>query len=169
MTTTDDSMRNRSHPIQEDMEVQARLWHMERLGWILLGTIVLATLLGLFSTGPLSKSISATASRELQVEYQRFERNAASSGIRIRAKANPEGDARITIDGKFLDTFTIETIQPQPVESRSTGAGLVLQFKADGDGWVAAYFTIRPDAIGLARFSVRSNGQRVGIWQLVYP
>ncbi len=169
MAAIDDSMENRSHPIKEDMQFQIRLWRVERLGWILLGFLVLATLLGLFSTGPLSISLAATPSRDLQVEYQRFERNAAASNMKVRAKADAAGEVWLNIEGQFLGTFTIETIQPQPTKSHSTGAGLNLQFKADDSGWIEAYFTIRPDTVGPSTTSVKSAGQRVSFWQLIYP
>lgn len=49
--------------IEEDLRLQHRLWTAERVGWLMVGVLVLAALAGLFGTGPLSLSSVASPTR----------------------------------------------------------------------------------------------------------
>ena len=45
MSSWKTDLDNRNYPIREDMRLQCRLWTLERLGWGLLGVLVLSALL----------------------------------------------------------------------------------------------------------------------------
>jgi len=151
------------------MALQKRVWRMERLGWFMLAGIVAITLLGLFSTGPFSKITAQTASGDLSAEYQRFERNGASSQFQIRARAGSDGKVWLTLDGDLLQSFMIENIQPQPITSESFNRGFRLQFQPDSEGWAIAYFTIRPNGLGLAKSVASINEESIMLTQFIYP
>jgi hypothetical protein len=58
--------------IETDLEFQRRVWRVPRVGWLIIGAAVVAALLGLFGTGPLSRA--STDGGGLTVEYDRFAR-----------------------------------------------------------------------------------------------
>ena len=169
MPSKKDDFGSRDYPIREDMPLQMRLWKIERFGWIMLAGIVAITLLGLFSTGPLSEINAQTTSGDLNVQYERFERNGASSQLQVKAKAGQDGQVWLTIDGDLLKSFVIESIQPQPMTSESFGSGFRLQFQADPEGWATAYFSVRPSGLGLAKSIASINGQSITLTQFIYP
>lgn len=105
---------SRTHPVQEDMDFQRKTWVVERAGWLGMLAIVALALLGLFSNGPLSSSTAADASGLLQVDYDRFNRNGASTRIRLRVDRADQREVRIRFDARFMESFTFETVSPQP-------------------------------------------------------
>ncbi|WP_434458604.1 hypothetical protein JQR85_09235 [Stutzerimonas urumqiensis] len=171
MQTTDhrDEFVSRNYPIQEDMALQRHLWWTERFGWCALTATVLLALAGLFSTGLLSDVVVRAPGGELEVTYQRFERNGAASELTLTTRANPAGQAWVTIEGGLADKFSLESIQPQPAAAQSYDGGLRLQFQADPQGWATARFAIRPDAIGRSRTQIAAGNERLDINQLIYP
>lgn len=54
MSLLEQEMQDREHPGAEDMSLQRKVWRFQRAGWYVLMAIVILTLLGLFSRGPLS-------------------------------------------------------------------------------------------------------------------
>jgi hypothetical protein len=71
--------------IDEDLAFQRREWKIQRVGWGAMALVIIAALLGVFGTGPLS---NATLEREgLRLEYERFCRFAAANGYRFHGIA----------------------------------------------------------------------------------
>ena len=58
--------------IEQDLSFQHREWRRERIGWVVIGLILLAGLLGLFGHHPFARATSQTAKGQLTVEYDRF-------------------------------------------------------------------------------------------------
>jgi len=164
-----DEFHNRDYPIKEDMRLQARLWKLERFGWIALCGLVVITLLGVFGTGPLSQTEARAPNGDLLINYEHFERNGAASQMQIKARAGSDGQVWLSIDGALLERFTIESIHPQPVSAESFGSGMRLQLQPDAQGWAVAYLSLRPGGIGLARSVAQLNGQSVTLTQFIYP
>ena len=69
---------------EQDLSFQRREWSIQRAGWLVMATIVIAGLIGLFGAGPLS-SANAEAG-PLQLQYSRFERRHAPSELDRVAK-----------------------------------------------------------------------------------
>jgi len=164
-----DEFKDRDYPIREDMRFQKMLWKLERAGWIGLSLLVVITLLGVFGTGPLSQTDAQTPGGDLQIQYERFERNGAASQLQVKARAGADGQVWLAIEGALLERFTVESIHPHPSNAEAYGNGMRLQFLPDAQGWVTAYLTLRPDGIGPARSTARLNGQSVTINQFIYP
>lgn len=169
MSFEQDEFLDRNYPIQEDMRFQEKLWKLERAGWVALTLIVVITLLGAFGAGPLSQTSAQTPGGDLDIQYQRFERNGAASQLLIKAKAGSDGQVWLAIDGALLKRFTVESIQPQPLAAEAFGNGTRLHFQPDAHGWTTAYFSLRPDGIGPAKSVVRLGGQSVTLTQFIYP
>lgn len=120
MAENSDELRDRTYPVQEFMDVQRRHWRLERVGWVL---FLLVVLLGLFSRGALSLTVSQSADGALAVEYQRFERKSAASQMIVKVRAEPGEVVQLEITGDLMDKFTIEGMQPAPLGSESFCGG----------------------------------------------
>lgn len=102
---------------------QEKLWRLERAGWVALSLVVAITLLGVFGAGPLSQTHAQTPGGDLDIRYQRFERNGAASQLQVKAKAGSDGQVWLAIDGALLERFTVESIHPQPLVAEAFGNG----------------------------------------------
>src|SRR4029079_12532418 len=65
--------QSRNYPIKEDMDFQRRSWTVERAGWLILGVVMVAALVGLFGYGPVSKA--HLNGNDLKLSYERFQRS----------------------------------------------------------------------------------------------
>jgi hypothetical protein len=164
-----EELRNRCYPIQEDMALQTRLWRLERVGWGVFFLVVVMTLLGLFSSGVLSETTASSLDGKLSASYERFERNGAASSFRIHLADAGSDQVVVRIDGDFLARFTIESLRPEPLGSRSRGDGLELQYQPDSRGAVDIHLSLRPEAVGLAKIQLSAGSSVVDIHQFVYP
>jgi hypothetical protein len=169
MRNHDDECRSRDYPIQEDMPLQSRMWTAERVGWYGLCLLILASLAGLFGSGPLSTTSSTSENGTLSVQYEMFERNGASSEMVISAKADKDNKVWLVVDGDLLQFFTLEGIQPEPIATESFHTGMRFELKPDSNGWATAYLATRPSFLGNSRTEVRSGDQLVEVRQFIYP
>lgn len=69
--------------IEEDLPFQQRTWKVERVGWILMALIALASVLGLIDKGPLSQNRKGDPST-LEVQYNRFIHLETPAQLRVR-------------------------------------------------------------------------------------
>lgn len=166
-----DELDNRSGaPIDEDMALQRAVWRMERVGWIVLCLVVLLSLAGLFSVGPLSTATAASPDGDLVVDYERFLRNGAATDLQVRVITDDDGDVVIRLGASLMGTFTIETLHPHPKEAGSDRSGLVLTFPPAREGAFAIYLSIRPSSTGLVRGEVSlDDGTTVPLSSFIYP
>lgn len=162
--------RSRSHPVQEDMLIQHGYWSIERAGaWMLL-IIVVLTLLGLFSRGPLSTVQAGSQDGDLKVEYERFLRNGATFTMVVDVHGKPGAEQRLNIGGELLEGTTIEAIQPEPTSTATyLNSGLSLLVKPDAQGKVRIHFSLRADGVGLYRSTVSTQASKVELTQFIYP
>jgi hypothetical protein len=170
MKLSEDQARSRSTPVQENMPVQQRLWRSERQGlwWML--AVVLLTLLGLFSKGPISTTQQTSAQGELRVAYERFLRNGASSSMTFELHGQPGSAVTLTIEGELLDGLSVEGITP-PAERAGTYArsGMQLQLLADASGTARMHLEVRADGIGRYHSVVAAGPHRLELNQYIYP
>lgn len=159
--------------IEEDLAQERRSWIFERAGWVVLGTIVLLSLLGLFGKGVLSKASATAADGRVEAEYQRFARYQGPLQLRIRVE--PEGlsspEARIWLNGEYLRGIRIEQIEPEPESQQATQGGVLYTFPAaSGEKSVEVTFYAVAEAMGrhVARIGP-SPDKTASFWQFVYP
>ncbi|WP_220814335.1 hypothetical protein [Pseudomonas paralcaligenes] len=165
-----DEMRNRTHPVREHIGVQRVQWKLERAGgWILLGIMVL-TLLGVFSRGPLSSATAVSPNGNLTVEYERFLRNGATFTMVISVRGNPGEMQRIDLSGEMLEGTTIESIQPSPDQvSTHRRTGFSLDIRPDAEGYARVHLSLRADGVGRYRSQVSNGSSKVDLAQFIYP
>ena len=167
--TPDDDFRPREHPVEDDIAFQRKAWKVERVGWAMLLLLVILTLLGLFSDGPLSDRRVSTADGALQVEYPRFLRKGARSSMRITLQGAPQASLQVTLEAPFLHAHNVEIIQPHPPLARSDRGGLQLTLAADHTGKASVHLTVRAERVGSTNLGIRTDGHQLTLWQFIYP
>jgi hypothetical protein len=72
--------------------------------------------------------------------------------------------------GQLLEAFSIETLQPEPLRSRSSSQGIKLWLQTDLDGQASLYITLRGDGLGFFRSQIASPGTSgVNLEQFIFP
>lgn len=163
-------LRNREYPIREDMAYQLKVWRFERCGWYLLVLMLLLALAGLFSRGMLSSRDVRSEDGKLRVEYEMFHRNGSTNSMKISLRGSPDTTLELELAGELLEGFSIETLQPEPVRTRSSSKGMRLWVQTDTQGQAIVYFTLRGDGLGLFHSSIASPGSSsVKLDQFIFP
>lgn len=170
MKLAESDAQSRTTPVVENIPAQQRLWRTERVGLWLMLAMVLLTLLGLFSKGPLSSRQVSSANGELKLEYERFVRNGATSTLVVDVQGKPDALVTVTFEGELLEGATVESITPTEQQAATyRGTGLQLQVHGDAQGRARLHLAIRADGVGPYRSAVMAAGQRLGLNQFIYP
>ncbi len=159
--------------VDQDLEFQRREWKLERTGWLIMGLLVLAALLGVFGSGLLSGAVAGSPNGQLQVGYQRFARQQTTSELQVRVQpgAVQEGKARIWVDAAYLESFQIERILPEPESVEVSPERLTYVFDVrNADRPMEVVFFGLPQKVGwrTGRAGL-DGGQEVTFGQLIYP
>ena len=160
------------HPdleISEDLEYQRRAWRFQRIGWIVIGLVLVGALLGVFGKGPLSRSVAADPRNRIAVEYDRIARYESPFRLVIHFQPIPESSqtARLWIDRQYARSLKLEQITPEADRAELTGDGFVYVFHVSAGqpstvtltgtmqdlGWVDGRLGIDPtDAVVFRQF-----------------
>lgn len=166
----DHEFRSRSYPVEEDMAQQRRVWRFERIGWAGLIVLIVLTLAGLFSKGPLSQVEPQTADGKLQVSYERFSRNGSQDDMIVTSKGAPSEMRYLVVGSGLLEGVSIEKLNPQPAPLHSEGRDLVIPMQADKDGLATLYLTVRSNGVGLYRGQMHMlGGETLPMPRFIYP
>jgi hypothetical protein len=161
---------SRSEPFQEDMAFQLRDWRAERVGWCVMGILVILACLGLFSNGPLSKTTARDETRRLSVEHERFYRFGASSDMRWSVEAAPGTETTIAVNREFIEAFTLESITPAPSRMVGTADGVRLTFTREEGASLDVVLSVTPDEVGTVAPEVRlQDAEPIRLDTFIYP
>jgi hypothetical protein len=151
--------------IDNDFEFQQREWNAQRIGWGIMGAVVLAAMLGAFGRGPLSNT---SVERDgLRLEYERFARAQNPTSLRFYFAAGEP--ARLVIGRKYLDAVRIEDITPPPESVAVDGDWLIYSFLARR-GTAAATFHLKPQRFGALSGEARlPQREPISFGQFIYP
>lgn len=148
--------------LRDDPAFLRRSWAGERIGWVFLGLLLAAGILGLLGPGWLSR---ATAEGPLRVRYDRFGRLDGEAELQIRL-APP--DRSLWIENRWLDGVRIEGVRPPPASARSAQDWTVFTF--DGAEGVDVRLDILHRRAGALEGRFGASAERsVLVRQLVYP
>jgi hypothetical protein len=154
--------------LDEDELFQRRDWICQRIAWVAFALVLLAALLGLFGSGPLS---TATVSGDgFEVEYERFARRGRAMWLVVRIEEPPAGAVVIEISQEYLEVCTVERTEPTSTEEAS--GELMRRFEFDAEpGSAAEYaFRLEPGSAGLVRGTIAVNGgDHVEFSTFLYP
>lgn len=147
-------------------------WRVQRIGWVVLGLIVVLALSGVFGVGPLSWSVVTADDASLEVSYQRFTRNGAPStlSLRVPASAAVDGEVLVRIDSAYLEALEVTSITPEPASQTSERGGVVFAFETEPGASLEATLNATGDAIGVRTGRLAVVGHPpVEFRQIFYP
>lgn len=161
---------DRTHPVNEDITFQRKVWRFERGGWYVLLVIILLTLAGLFSKGPLSSRELESENGTLRVKYELFNRNGDEDSVVIHAYGKPDSTIVLEIGGELFEGNSIQTLQPQPLRTTTSGRDLRFTLQTDSEGEATLYMTLQSDGAGLYRGYLKLlPNQSVDFSRFIYP
>ncbi|WP_434557277.1 hypothetical protein J3P95_13050 [Pseudomonas sp. Z5-35] len=165
-----DDHRSREFPVREDMVFQHKVWRFERVGWYVLVLLVILTLLGLFSRGPLSSRELQSADGNISVEYEAFHRNGSTNPMVLRLKGASNAVLEVELGGDWLEAFEVQSVQPQPIRSAAAGQGVKLWIQADGQGQANLHLSLLSEGLGTYHSRiVIPGGATVSFNQFIFP
>jgi hypothetical protein len=157
--------------IEQDLSFQHREWRRERIGWVVIGLILLAGLLGLFGHHPFARATSQTAKGQLTVEYDRFARYESTAELMVTVKPQGKGEGKTSLwfDADYLDSINVVAVSPTPVRGEASAAERAFVFQTEGKPF-SAIFSIQFRTIGLVHGRVRVNDQEaLSLTHMVWP
>lgn len=153
----------------ENSRFQERTWKVERVGWGLMGAVILLALLGLWSGGPLANATASPPGGGYTLRYERFMRHLSPSQLVLEIAPRGQDPVEVTIGEGLWQALGIQRIHPPPQRSFATADGIRFEFLATGTAGTIV-FSLKPEAVGTVSgtFAVSGAGE-VELWHLVYP
>jgi hypothetical protein len=158
-----------SKGLHETMPFQRREWVVQRIGWTLMGLVLLAGLLGVFGGGPLAHRTSANAA--LAVEYDWLTRRDSQTSWKLTPRTPPvDGRHRVALDANWAQHIRINAIQPEPESARLAEGRWVYVFEAREVPGLPIVFHVEARKMGPLEGSIVFNdAPPLQIAQFVYP
>lgn len=154
-------------PVKEDFAFAKKEWKIQRIGWLLLGLIALAAVLGLFGGGVWSSA--SLADHGLHLQYERFERLQRPTRIQLRLSGRSGEAITIFLDRAYLNAIRIERIIPQPEKVQASARGLFYQFSVKDDP-ISVTFHFEIEQAGRVAGQIGLvDGPMLSFNQFVYP
>ncbi|MGQ0538397.1 MAG: hypothetical protein ACT4R6_05575 [Gemmatimonadaceae bacterium] len=145
----------------------------QRVGLAALTAFLLAGLLGLFGSGPISRASRRSADGTLEVRYERMTRASAPTTMRIHVSdvAPKRGPIRWWLSREFAEAIDIERVLPEPVRTSVGSERLDFEFATGPvDSAVSVIVTYRPHSLGVLSGHVGTGaGREVRFRQIVFP
>ena len=165
--------RTGSIDIGEDIDFQKRSWSVQRAGWVVMLLLVAAALLGVFGGGPLSDARAGDANL-LRVDYDRFVRLESSEKITftVGREAILDGSSvDLWVDREWLRAHEVNSIVPEPSETRVTADKVTYRFNVDSSGGASRIeFDLETKAMGVLKGRAGiARGNSLEFKQLAYP
>jgi hypothetical protein len=158
--------------VDQELDYQQREWKAQRVGWAVMLLIILATLLGLFGRGPLSRA--SIGGDPLKLEYERFTRHASPTQLTVHLApgvAGKDGKARVRLRRDYMQGVRIEHITPEPESVEASEDALEYVFEvADPSHPVTAVFQLEADKMWSRSGHIAlGDGQPLRFTQFVFP
>lgn len=127
-------------------------------------------LAGLLSRGLFSTRDVRSEDGKVRVEYEMFHRNGSMNSMKVSVSGTPDSQVELELAGEMLEGFSIESLQPAHLRSRSSSQGLRLRLQTDNQGQANLYLTLRGDGLGLFRSHIATLGTAgVKLDQFIFP
>ncbi|MGO4745635.1 hypothetical protein [Serratia quinivorans] len=170
-TNPNNEKESRNTPVVEHISFLRLSWVLEKVGYLIMFTIVILALLGFFSNGILSHQEIVSKNKTVKITYEGFARNGTQTQWKIMAKDNGVEPLVISITDEFDNFYVIENVVPQSLQVSHKGK--VIYFTVpDGlkNQWHTLTFVLRSKEWG--GFKATVNGaetESVNIQQWIYP
>lgn len=159
--------------VEQDLTFHRRFWTFQRIGWAVMALTIVAALLGLFGSGPLSNASSQSGDGALTVNYHRFGRFQSPSMIEVLLSpdAVQGNEAQIWIDSSYLNQVQVEDIMPEPDSMEAGSDRYVFTFAISSETAPAAItFHIRSEEPGPQSAQIGIvDGSSTHLRQLIFP
>lgn len=159
--------------IGQDLDFQRKEWRLQRIGWVVMALLILASLLGLTGSGLLARATAGDAGSPLQLEYSRFDRLDAPTtlDLEIAGEAVTGERVELRVDRAYLQDVQVEQVVPEPEEVRSAGDRLTYVFGVDEPGQpLMITFDLRHTTFGTKSGQVGLGDESVlNFGQFVFP
>lgn len=110
--------------LEQDMGFQHLEWLFQRLGWLALALIVLASMLGLLGPGLLTRAVAVQG--PLAIAYDRIVRREAPFDLEIRLRSGPgRSAARLELSSDCLEDTEAGNPVPAPDSAMGGEGGMV--------------------------------------------
>lgn len=156
----------------DDAPFQHREWVFERVGWVVMGVLLLLAVLGVFGHGTLSTTTAEADDGSVSVEYDRFIRNIGNTTMTV--SLGPESvdgkTATLRISRDLAETWLIQNITPTPSTESSDADWVIYEWDVLGSAPPRVKFLYRGDGWGTTHGAMRAgNGRPVAVTQWIYP
>jgi|FLYN01.1.fsa_nt_gi hypothetical protein len=160
--------------IGQDLDFQQKEWTVQRIGWVVMALIAIATLLGLLGgPGPLSDITVGSNEDMLSLELNRFGHLQEPTTLRIRLNgdATASNPVRVWLDLSYLHDVQVEHVMPEPESVEAAEDRLVYSFQMTEPGQPATItFQVRPERPGALNGQVGiEGGASHDFSQFIYP
>lgn len=157
--------------IGQNERFQRREWRFERIGWVIVALFVVAGLVGLLGTGPLSWATAGSDQGLVTVEYQRITHHEADDSLELlfAAEAVEDGTISLELNGSWVAGVDIQSISPQPAEERAVPGGVVFDIAVERPGQTSVVIGFRAQEYGTLDAAVAVRDDTASFTQLVLP
>lgn len=158
--------------IDTDERFLRREWRIQRVGWAVMGLVVVMAATGLFANGPLSKARAGSADAGFEVSYERFARNTASTVLEftVGQAVIQEGQVHLWISQDYLQAVEVLSVQPEPSSVSADAEGVTFTLDVGDAAPVPVAMFVRPAEMGRYSGEVGTrDGGRWRIAQFIYP
>jgi hypothetical protein len=170
---TEQPQANKTLELDQDLAFQQRSWIVQRIGWIVLGLIIVAALLGLFGGGPLSYTTARSQDGALGLEYNLFWRIQAAMTLRVflMPKTAYAGEVRLWLSRSYVDAVDVQHITPQPQRVEAGTDRLTYVFAISQMGQqIEITFQVKPERPGrVAGRLGLEDGITLSFAHVIYP
>lgn len=151
-----------------------REWTASRIGIVAMVLIVLMSLAGVFSVGPVSWAARSEPESGMTLRYEKLVRRGGPTELQVSlpgALADGSGTVSLWISDEYLELVTIEKVVPQSHKATSTSSGVLYDFPIAGPAEdLDVTFSITPRSIWLRTGSLGLvDGDRIDFRQFFYP
>lgn len=153
--------------LDEHRNRQERYWRVQRVAWWSFGAVILLAALGLTGAGGPFQTRTVTFA-SATVDMPRVTRWDGSDRMTITFR-DPALRPEIRITQPFFKRFSIERIQPEPVEARLLPDAQALAFAAGGDPPHHVTIDLRADHFGWTAFDITIGGERRRVSLIALP
>ena len=154
--------------VGEDLAYQRKVWRVQRVGWAVMGLVVVAACAGAFGNGPLARGRAEAGPEGPSAHYERIQRAGRDARMTLTLPRPPEG-ARLRLTGPLVEELDIVSATPADAVAARTADTLVLRVPAlpGGDGAVVLRtWATHP---GLFRATLSDGSREVSFRLLVLP
>jgi hypothetical protein len=156
-----------------NIEYQRREWVAQRIGWTLMGLVVLAAFVGLLGSGPLARTDASSGDGALSIEYYRVARHhqPRTLSVTVAPGSVQNGEVQVWLDRAYADKFGLESIVPDPDSTDVEPDRVVYTFTTgQGDGPLTVTFFYNHDGFWRQRARVGLvDGPSLGFSQFMLP